>query len=429
MTRAAAFAVLGMGLLVGGQARAESALFDVCLSAANQTAPVSPGARVRLISGSVQRTATSVSITGTASYSVANCAPGNVAVNDIGQPWTLRDATITLERTPTGSAQVTGPAVSVSGKASTGANVGVKVGGKEMSAATTANVGATLQPNVTVEQGFVSVKAKGKLELPVPNAAQPIVVEDFSFELSTQTGGVVRAQAGRLSLYACALPLSPGGSIDRQGVTVSGTMSCDGTEISNAVVRVAPDGRLSGAGYIKYAGAKMDATLGMDGSSFVANAGWKGTSSGFVPIPGTIGVELQVKNPIASLKLERKAGGGRITQSITGSFDADRIEVRTQAKMPNGEPWASAYVDPGPTTLSASAVTLALPSLPAPADALKAARDTCLRAADLVKDNPATTKSNEHNAAVDACNAANPSPPANPSLPASVSMDLGKIAK
>ena len=419
-------AVAGSVVGVGAVAGAQAPLLQTCVpgGTTGTGAPI-PGWALRQTSGNVTRTERSATLTGSFTMQLAQCH-GSVPVSPIGPVYTLRDATATLERAVTGTTIVKSP-VPVGGQAKTGGSAGVQVGGRELHASGAASAAAAAN-SAQLDQGYISLRAKGRLEVGLTGAVDDaFFVRDAELEVSGAQGGTILVKAGELSLYACAGRVSPNGQVDKDGVALSATLRCGAEELSNASVKVTPKRALSGQAQLNVPAYKLDATLALQGPDLVVSGQWKGKPRGFVPVPGVPGVELQVLAPIVRGTLSRKAASGVITSTVALVFDADRLELRTTARMPTGQPWASAYVDPQPSAISAKLTTLALPSLPAPADALRGARDACLSAADKVLDNK-LTKGDEHAGARDACNGSNPPPPSNPSVPVSVRLEVSVVA-
>jgi hypothetical protein len=219
--------------------------------------------------------------------------------------------------------------------------------------------------------------------------------------------------------------LAPSVAIDADGFTTAGKLVCNRNEIANAKIKYSPLRSTTVTGELKLLGLPFNVSLASDRDTLKGTGRWSGQSRDFVRLPTLPGLELRVSNPVATLAFSSKrTGANQVTDDVTASFDADKIELRTVARTPSGEPWLSAYVDPGPSTMSATGTQLALPTLAAVInDPFKAARDTCNAAASKLANNPAT-KNDERADAMNACNAANPAPPAVPSAPSRISIDV-----
>lgn len=401
-------------------------LFETCLSLSSTDPRLGPqpGLNVRLMAGNVQQQGQATTLTGTVAIQQAVC---NVAatVQLIPPAYTLRDGSVTLQRTVTSSTTVTAPSGG-NASASTSASAGVKVGGQQVSSTTVKAGVASAAPSVALEQAYLSMKGTGKLEIDADGLGTVVVIEELAFEASGKDGGKIMVQAGVLKAYGCAMRLTPGFAIDRDALAVSGKLSCGEFEFANAKLKHTPLTKTTGSGEIKLYGLPFNVAFSTDQTTLKATGRWAGSSRDFVRLPALPGLELRVTGPVATLTiLQKRTGPNTISRAAEAMFDAERVELRTEAKMPSGEPWLSAYVDPGPSTMSASGTVLALPTLASVInDPFKAARDTCLAAADKVPNNPATTKNDEHADAINACNAASPKPPSVPSAPKTISIDV-----
>jgi hypothetical protein len=427
-----AFGVLVAVLGCAGSAFAQTPLFEACLAPQQHAAPANvPGVHVKLLSGSVQRAANAVTLSGMVSVAMASCTPGSTAITDVPPVYTLRDASVTLQRVVTGQVRAPLPATG-STQVASGGNAGVRVGGQQIAATSvTKTIAASTPSGVTVETAYSSLHAKGQLEISMDGTpAGAFLVKDFEIDANTDAASLIRVIAGQVSLLGCALQVAPGSQVDRTGLTLKASaMGCDGVQFANVMLRVGANGRISGVGQHSFINnVSIDASFAVEDKALTGAGEWKGAPQVVLanqPVPG---LDLVIRSPLIRTKFERKLEGNRFRQSFALTFDAERIEERTQAKMANGEPWASAYVDPQPSTISGSATNLALPALSTPQDMLRATRDTCLNAANKVIDNKLTTNVNEHDAAVNACWSANPAPPSIPSAPHSITLQLSVVA-
>jgi len=412
------------------QAAAPKPLFETCLSvAAGGQVQNQPGLSVRLMSGSVQQQDQSATLTGTVALQLAVCNL-TTAIEMLAPIYTLRDASVTLQRTVTSSTTITAPGATGSASASTSGSAGVAVAGQQVSSTTVKAGVASALPAVTTQKAYLSVKGRGNLEWSADSFGSLIVIQDFAFEATGADGGKMMVQAGTFKLHGCAMRLTPGVAIDRDGISVAGKLTCGGHEFANAKIKNKPLQSTSGSGELKLYGLPFNTTFTSEQGNLKGTARWAGQSRDFVRLPTLPGLELRVTGPVATLSFtEKRTGPNNVATEVVATFDAERVELRTQAKMPNGEPWLSAFVDPGPSTMSAGGTTLALPLLATVInDPFKAARDTCLSAANGVANNPAT-KTDERADAVNACNSINPKPPSVPSAPRSISLDVSVVVR
>lgn len=414
------------------QGAATKPLFEACISVSvgdPQRLQQQPGLYVQLVSGNVQQQDQSATLTGTVSFQQAMCY-AMTATTKLAPIYTLRDATVTLQRTVTSSTTIAAPGATGSASASTSGSAGVKVAGQQVSSTTVKAGVASSLPTITNERAYVAIKGRGNLEWSANNAGTLLVIQDFAFEATDADGGKVMVQSGTFKLNGCAMRLTPGLAIDRDGISVAGKLTCGSYEFANAKLKNKPLQSTTGSGELKLYGLPFNVTFAMTNDDLKGTARWAGQSRDFVRLPSLPGLELRVTGPVATLSfVQKRTGPNNVATELTTTFDAERVELRTQAKMPNGEPWLSAYVDPGPSTMSANGTTLALPALAAVInDPFKAARDTCLAAANAVANNP-TTQTDERADAINACNTIHPKPPAVPSAPRSISLDVTLVVR
>jgi hypothetical protein len=372
-------------------ASAQQPLFETCFADTRMVPLVGsmlPGLHIRLLSGSVKRDPTSVTLAGTITLAVTfRCRGGKTTMSDVPPVYTLRDAKVTLKHDSNGG-------------------------------------GAGVEP------AFTNLHAKGQLELSLKGTASTtFFVRNFEIDAGVKPDGSMQVVQGEASLFGCTMPVKPGSQIDGSGLTLKGSaLTCDGKEFANASLHIDAAGSLSGTAQHRVGTSTLDMSFTHSATALTGTGSWKGVPRAVLSSKPVAGLVTIVTASVVRANLERTMQGDKYVQSFALTFDADRIELRTEANTSGGEPWASAYLDPPASAVSGTSTTLALPTLPAAQDALRGARDACLNAANKLPDNKATLNVNEHDAAVNACWSANPAPPSVPSAPKTLQLELKVLA-
>lgn len=269
-------------------------------------------------------------------------------------------------------------------------------------------------------ENWVSVRGSGTLEL----AAGPVTLTIAGGSFESRPDGTVGLSGGDVSVRGCAHQVGQGSALGSAGVQLSGTLRCGPVALASSTLRLGPGG-IAGSGRLQAAGHTFDMTYAATGQTLTASGGWTATSRGWQTVPGVDPAEYQVTNPRVQVGLNGP--------TLTATLAVDKVQVRTKARNPNGDPVAQAETTPGALTINASGdVRLPLPSLPQPPDANKGVRDTCKAAANQIPDPlppppPGAPRGPTRSEALAACDAANPFPQGVPSLPTSIPVNLTAV--
>jgi hypothetical protein len=225
--------------------------------------------------------------------------------------------------------------------------------------------------------------------------------------------GDLRIGGDPMGLGSCVQNLGAGSKVAGAKLHLAGKLKCgplSGTgkiDIGNGI-----DGHATATLF----GHSFDFDLGWSRGELTGSTTWKGSSTDWQAVPG-LDLEFRVEGPEVDLSLKGS--------TVSFTFDANKLELRSKSKKPDGTPWAYAYLDPPSQTFSADGkVAFTPPSLPTPSDAFKAARDACI---DGVK--RTTPPGTARDAAIGVCNADHPSPPSIPSPPTSISVEVKVVIK
>ena len=169
-----------------------------------------------------------------------------------------------------------------------------------------------------------------------------------------------------------------------------------------------PDGNtLNGTGKFQRFNHTFDISYAINGQNFTGQGEWHGRGKGWQSVPG-VEAEYQLSNPVVKVNFSGA--------NISTAFDADKLEVKTKAKNPNGDPWAKAEANPESLAVTPDGrFPLPLPSLPQPQDLNRKAREACEAAARNLRQD---TKP---------CSNQFPGPPGLPNLPARIDVQLSSV--
>jgi hypothetical protein len=225
--------------------------------------------------------------------------------------------------------------------------------------------------------------------------------------------GDLRITGNPMGLGSCVQNLGAGSKIEGGKLHLSGKLKC-GPLAGTGKIDIG--GAISGQASATLFGHRFDFDLAWSRGELQGSTTWKGSSTDWQPVPG-VDLEFRVGGPEVDLSLKGS--------TVTFTFDANKLELRSKSKQPDGTPWAYAYLDPPSQSFSADGkVAFTPPSLPTPSDAFKAMRDACI---DGVK--KTTPPGSARDAAIGVCNADHPSPPSIPSPPTSISVEVKVVIK
>jgi hypothetical protein len=219
---------------------------------------------------------------------------------------------------------------------------------------------------------------------------------------------------GEASFRGCTHTLAAGSGFTTTQVLFEGSLKCGPWTLSASSMGIDKSG-LAGGGTLSTWSKSFVMTYAASGEVLSVRGSLSGADTPWARVPG-----FEAEYQIGSPKLELKLDG----QSFSSTFGAGKVSVRTTARKPDGNPWSSASVTPGTVVVPAppsNGIPVPIPSLPAPMDAEKSARDACQAAARRTLVGQAL----QH--ALDVCGSSHPSPPSGLALPQSVSLKIGDV--
>jgi len=300
-----------------------------------------------------------------------------------------------------------GQVTRLAGRASLHGTVGI-------TSASNANVNLTIDGDATLTAGaggaWVSLSGHGTVRLTglgpaltIPNTA----VESRGVSALTLLGDGA-------AFRGCTHSVDAGSLFAPSRATLAGTLRCGSWTIGSSTLTVDPNG-LSGGGTFTAWSRSFAMSYAASGNGLSARGSLSGADTPWTRVPG-YEAEYRIEAPKLDVKLDGT--------TLSPTFGAGKVNVRTTARKPDGNPWATASGTPDAMIVPAppaDAIPVPFPVLPAPSDAEKAARDTCRAAANKIP------QADARNAALTVCNANHPSPPSVPTLPRSVSLKVGDV--
>lgn len=232
--------------------------------------------------------------------------------------------------------------------------------------------------------------------------------------LAARSDGRIDIYAGDLPLGGCTHTVRTGSRLESGKLVVNGTLRC-GSLLSRKSTVTLGDGKIEASVEVDLYGHVYKIDLKWSKGELRGEQSWQGSSTDWQKVRG-LDLEYRAEGP--TLKLVVRGTNTTVT------FDANKLELRSASKKPDGTPWAYASIDPPAKTVSNGKLELPLPTLPAPGDVLKASRDLCIEAA--TKGNP---PGRPRDTAISACNGSFPSPPAIPTPPKSISVEVKVVIK
>ncbi len=251
-------------------------------------------------------------------------------------------------------------------------------------------------------QGSVRISGFGPAVITIPSAA-----------LGSQSS-IVTLTGGEASLRGCTHTLAAGSAFTSSQVLLEGSLKCGPWTLTASSMGMDKTS-VAGGGTLSAWSKSFTMTYAASGDGLAARGALTGADTPWVRVPG-FEAEWRIEAPRLDLKLDGS--------SLSPTFGAGKVTVRTTAKKPDGSPWSLASMTPATVVVPApptDGIPVPFPVLPAPTDAEKAARDACVQVADR------TTTGKAHDAAVGLCNSSHPSPPSVPALPRTVSLKVGDV--
>ena len=224
-------------------------------------------------------------------------------------------------------------------------------------------------------------------------------------------------KGSELPVRGCTHTVEGGSLFSGQRLSLAGSLRCGTWSLSASTLKL-EGGGVSGGGTFSAWGKSFSMAYSASGDKLLALGSISGSDTAWTRVPG-VAAEYRIEKPKLHLKLEGP--------TLSPTFDADGVRVRTTATKPNGSPWASAKltfpdvvkVPPPP----GGAVPIPYPNLTAPADDFKTAREACEAAAR------ATLFGQARENALAVCRSTHPSPPALPALPNKLDVPVKDIFK
>ncbi|MBK9062784.1 MAG: hypothetical protein IPL89_06255 [Acidobacteria bacterium] len=302
-----------------------------------------------------------------------------------------------------------GQVTRLAGRASLHGTVGI-------TSASNPNVKLTLDGDATLTAGtggaWVALSGHGTARLTglgpaltIPNAA-----------VGSQGVTALTLLGDGTALRGCTHSVEAGSLLAPSRATLAGSLRCGSWTIGSSTLTVDPNG-LSGGGTFTAWSRSFAMSYAASGSGLSARGSLSGADTPWTRVAG-FEAEYRIEGPKLELKLDGPA--------LSPTFGAGKVNVRTIAKKPDGNPWSSASLTPDVVVVPApptDGIPVPLPALPAPSDAERAARDACEAGARRTLAGQAL----QH--ALDVCRSGHPSPPSVPSLPRSVSLKVGEVLR
>jgi hypothetical protein len=251
-------------------------------------------------------------------------------------------------------------------------------------------------------QGSARISGLGPFVVTIPNVA-----------LKSQSSNVMFT-GGEASFRGCTHTLAAGSGFNSSQVLLEGSLRCGPWSLTSSSMGIDKTG-VSGGGTLSAWSKSFAMSYSASGDVLTARGSLSGPDTPWIRLPG-FEAEYRIEGPKLDLKLDGP--------SLSPTFGAGKVSVRTTAKKPDGNPWSSASLTPATVMVPApptDGIPVPFPVLPTPSDLEKDARDTCERVAR------ATLGGQALQTALDVCRSGHPSPPALPALPRTPSLKVGDI--
>lgn len=296
------------------------------------------GFHVKLESGAANRGAGTMTLTGTVSVTPVGNAP----------PFRLiyKNSNSILAQTPPPSvASVLGTATPrPSGRIAAGPqSAQMAVSGKLHTMSGQAQPESWLSISAT---GSLDVQA-GSVTFTIPNAS-----------LKLASDGTLYLSGGDVNLLGCTHQVSNGSAVRPDMVELWGQIRCGNLVAPDSLLSLNAGG-VGGASRVQMLGHGFDLYYSLGAGRLQAASTWTPASLGWQSVPGSGGAQFRVSNPRVIVRIDGASAGA--------GFYVDRVEAKSTANKPNGEPWASAQASPPPLGFSVDGrLALPLPQLPIP---------------------------------------------------------------
>jgi hypothetical protein len=253
-------------------------------------------------------------------------------------------------------------------------------------------------------QGSARITGFGPAVITIPNVA-----------LQSQSSAIMFT-GGEAAFRGCTHTLAAGSGLTTSQVLFEGSLKCGPWSLTASSMGIDKTS-VAGGGTLTAWSKRFTMTYSASGDALSARGSLSGADTPWARLPGWE-AEYKVDAPRLDLKLEGPA--------LSPTFGAGRVSVRSTAKKPDGNPWASASLTPDVVVVPApptDGIPVPFPVLPAPSDVEKAARDACEAGARRTLAGQAL----QH--ALDVCRSGHPSPPSLPSLPRTISLKVGEVLR
>ncbi|MEO8055546.1 MAG: hypothetical protein ABI768_10340 [Acidobacteriota bacterium] len=274
------------------------------------------------------------------------------------------------------------------------------------------NVVLTVEGDVTLTAGsggWASLRGHGTARisgfgpaLAVPNST-----------VGSQGVSALTLAGDEAAVRGCTHTVGMGSVLSPSRLTLAGSLRCGPWSMASSTLAL-EGGSVSGGGTFTAWSKRFAMTYSASGDTLSVRGSLSGVNTPWARIPG-LEAEYRIEGPKLDLKLEGP--------SLSRTFGAGKVNVRSTAKKPDGNPWSTASATPGTVVVPAppsDGIPVPVPNLPPPADVERAARDLCESAAKKLV-------GGARDRALDACRSGHPAPPGLPNLPASVSLKVGEV--
>jgi hypothetical protein len=218
-------------------------------------------------------------------------------------------------------------------------------------------------------------------------------------------------------IRGCTHTVEAGSSFAPPRTTFAGSLRCGAWALTESTLTLDASG-VSGGGTFTAWSKRFAMTYDVSGGGGLAVRGsLSGADTPWTRLPG-FEAEYRIEAPKIDVRLDGP--------TLSSTFGAGKVSVRSTAKKPDGNPWASASLTPDTVAIPtppSDGIPVPFPALPASSDVEKAARDACEAGARRTLAGQAL----QH--ALDVCRSGHPSPPAVPSLPQTISLSVGDVLR
>ena len=283
-----------------------------------------------------------------------------------------------------------------------------------ITSASNANVKLTLDGDATLTAGaggtWVSLRGRGTARL---SGFGPVLTIPSAAVESRGVSALALLGDG-IPVRGCTHSVEAGSLFSSTRMSLAGSLRCGPWTLTASTLALSGGG-ISGGGTLSAWSKSFTMAYAASGDGLAARGSISGSDTGWTGIP-RVDAEYRIERPKLDMKLEGP--------SLSPTFGAGKVLVRSKATKPDGSPWSSASFTPDVMRVPAPPapfVPVPFPNLPAPNDVFKAARDAC----EAVARN--TLLSQARDRALEVCRSTHPSPPGMPALPNRLEVSVGEI--